>query len=48
MNKGTYYALGDIRDKPGKLYRYTGAEVRRWLLKTGHYGPWELETESGL
>jgi len=45
--KSKYYALGHIVDAPGKLYRYTGLEVKKWLMKTKHYGPWELETESG-
>jgi len=48
MSKSAYYARGQIVDKPGKLYRYTGPEMKRWMQKTRHYGPWELETESGL
>jgi len=48
MAKAVYYAAGQIVDKPGKLYRYTGLEAKKFMLRTSHYGPWELETESGL
>ena len=46
--KAAYYALGQIQDKPGKLYRYDFKGFQKWVNKTGHYGPWELKTESGL
>lgn len=43
-----YYALGRVDPQPGKLYRYTPEEARAWLNRAGHYGPWELKTETGL
>lgn len=46
--RSVYYTRGKVIDKPGKIYRYTGPEVKRWMQRTQHYGPWELETESGL
>lgn len=47
MPRAAFYKRVGVIDKPGKIYRYTAAEVKRWLQKTKHYGPWELETESG-
>lgn len=43
-----YYAVGQIVEEvygQRKLFRYTVNEARNWALETGHYGPWELETE---
>lgn len=48
MPKVAYYALGDVKDVPGKVYRYTAKQMQRWANKLKHYGPWELESESGL
>ncbi|MBK25113.1 MAG: hypothetical protein CME70_14030 [Halobacteriovorax sp.] len=39
-----YYRMGKVGTN---IYKYTPEEVRRWVLKTETYGPWELETESG-
>ena len=40
-----YYALGNIEDKKGKIYRYNLEETRKMLLKHAHYGPWDLKTK---
>lgn len=40
-----YYDMGGVIDEPGKLFRYTIDEARRWALQTGHFGSWELEVE---
>ena len=45
MPKDVYYAVGNIKDKPGKLFKYTWSEARRKMLEHEHYGPWDLETE---
>lgn len=45
MPKAVYYALGHIGDN---VYRYTREQARTRMLKFGHYGPWELKTETGL
>ena len=42
-----YYAIGQI-DNIGNVHEYTWEEARRMLVDFEHYGPWELETESGL
>lgn len=40
LGRDTYYIIGDI--KPENVKRYTIDEVRQWLLKTEHWGHWEL------
>lgn len=42
MPKMLYYALGNIVESD--CIKYTAEEVRHWILETGHWGPWELET----
>jgi hypothetical protein len=37
-----YYAIGHI--DPSRTYRYTLPELRRKVLDTGHWGPWDLIT----
>jgi len=59
MPKVVYYALGQINretfggggyDPVGgqNVHRYTWPEVRKKLLDYKHWGPWDLETSSGL
>jgi hypothetical protein len=46
MPKVVYYAIGDIQtDNPLKYQRYTFPEARAKMLKTKHYGSWDIETE---
>lgn len=54
-----YYMLGKIDqsrywddelglvERTPKIYEYTREQVMEWMSKTGTFGPWELETESG-
>ena len=46
--KQLYYAMGNVVEKKPKYYKYTFQEAVDKMLKTGHYGSWELKTESGL
>jgi hypothetical protein len=39
-----YYRMGQVGSN---VYKYTPEEVRRWMIDSETYGPWELETESG-
>ena len=46
MPKVVYYAIGDIQtDNPSKYQRYTFPEARAKMLKTKHYGSWDIDTE---
>jgi hypothetical protein len=42
-----YYAIGQI-DYIGNTIEYTWEEARKKILEYKHWGPWDLETESGL
>ncbi len=42
-----YYALGHINDI-GNIHEYSWAEAHQYMMTYEHWGPWELETESGL
>lgn len=46
--KELYYAIGNVITKPPKYYKYTFKEARDKMSETGHYGSWDLKTESGL
>lgn len=43
MDKKMYYALGNVNSK--KMYRYSMSEVRKKLVDSGIYGPWDLKTD---
>ena len=48
-----YYPIQKYRDVAGvdeirNEYRYTWEEVRKLLVSSGIWGPWELKTSSGL
>lgn len=43
--KAIYYMLGDIGDN---VYKYNDKEFRKKVLKSGHWGPWDLKTSTGL
>lgn len=40
VDKDFYYLIGQIN--PEKVIKYTREETKNWLLKSKHYGPWEL------
>ena len=42
-----YYAIGQI-DRIDNVIEYSWEEARTKILDYGHWGPWDLETESGL
>ena len=42
-----YYAIGQI-DLIGNTIEYTWDEARKKITEYKHWGPWDLETESGL
>ena len=42
-----YYAIGNI-DSIGNVIKYSWDEARQKILEFEHWGPWDLETSSGL
>ena len=59
MPKEVYYLLGNVenrvvwtddgrKEREPKIYKYTWQEASQMMLDMEHWGPWELETESGL
>ena len=42
-----YYALGRI-DRIGNVYKYTWDQASKKIESTGHWGPWDLKTSTGL
>lgn len=47
LPRQVYYFIGRI-EEIGNKHEYTWAEARKKARKTGHYGPWDLKTTSGL
>ena len=45
--KALYYALGNISEI-GNWRAYTPAEAQANMVRTGHWGPWDLKTSTGL
>ena len=43
IDKKKYYKLGGIPVKPYKLYKYTSEKMAVKLIKTEHWGPWDLK-----
>jgi len=46
--KQPYYNIGNVQTVKPKYYKYTFEKAIEKMLKTGHYGSWDLQTESGL
>ena len=46
--KDFYYAVGKVKKTKPRYFKYTFEEARKKMLDSGHYGPWDLKTESGL
>ena len=44
MLKRLYYEIGEISDN---VHEYSFEEFRSKVLQHGHWGPWDLNTESG-
>jgi len=47
MPRMIYYLVGQI-DRIGNVHEYTWEDARRYITMYEHWGPWDLETESGL
>ena len=47
MPQPIYYAIGQINYIDNTI-EYTWEEARKKILEYKHWGPWDLETESGL
>tara|TARA_Y100001973_G_C5164004_1_gene315071 strand:+ start:599 stop:967 length:369 start_codon:yes stop_codon:yes gene_type:complete len=56
--KFLYYTLGKIeqtfveskdgwKERQPQVYEYSYDDLLHWINETEHWGPWELETESG-
>jgi hypothetical protein len=44
MEKKVYYALGGIKpNEKGTYFKYNYQQMKRKLIGTGHYGPWDLD-----
>lgn len=43
----TYYAIGRIAEI-GNIHRYDISQAKRKIVSTGHWGPWDLKTSTGL
>lgn len=44
MDKGVYYAIGGIKPKEKGAYKqYDFVQMKKKLMSTGHYGPWDLD-----
>jgi len=41
--KMIYYSIGNI--EPDKTFRYNIEQMRRKILDTGHWGPWDLQAK---
>jgi len=46
--KALYHKWGNVKTQPGKFYKYTFREAKEKMYDLEHYGPWDLETESGF
>ena len=47
LPKDVYYMLGRI-DQINNTHEYTYREMQRKITESQHWGPWDLETSSGL
>ena len=47
LPQAVYYAVGQI-NSIGNTHRYSWPEARDMIISFEHWGPWDLETESGL
>ena len=46
--KVVYYKLGQVIEQQPIYFKYTFGEAKRKMAETGHFGSWDLITESGL
>lgn len=45
MPKDLYYKIGRIADN---VHKYNVKQFRKKVLQTGHWGPWDLKTSTGM
>lgn len=44
MSRAVYYAIGKINpNEKGAYKRYAFSDMKKKMMSTGHYGPWELD-----
>lgn len=43
-----YYFRGKVSFEKPKYFKYTFEQARNKMLETGHFGSWDLKTDSGL
>ena len=43
ISKNRYYELGNIPVKPYKIYKYTSEQMGLKMIRSGHWGPWDLK-----
>lgn len=48
LPKEFYYKIGQVKQVKPKFYKYTFQQARHKMAETGHFGCWDLKTESGL
>lgn len=48
LPKTLYYSVARVVREEPKYYRYTFKEAQDKMLSSGHYGYWDLKTETGL
>lgn len=46
--KVVYYSIGNVVKEEPKYYKYTFEEARNKMAVSLTFGPWDLQTESGL
>lgn len=42
--KQLYYSMGDIN--PGECKYYTGTNAAKWMVKSKHWGPWQMSGDT--
>lgn len=47
MPRRDYEALGNVR-QIGNMHEYAWQDARRKMVEYEHYGPWDLQTSTGL
>jgi|TARA_R110000824_G_scaffold181438_3_gene362204 hypothetical protein len=47
LGRAAYESMGKI-DKIGNYHEYAWHEARKKIIDYEHYGPWDLETSTGL
>ena len=43
ISKNRYYELGNIPVRPYKIYKYTSEQMGLKMIRSGHWGPWDLK-----